>query len=163
MLRQRRFLLASLTVYLVSGGASLIAQNVGGAVTAQRTEPPRAPALVFGSDAALVLNFIKPDKTADFELIVAKLKEALHKSDRPERQQQALGWRVFKANEPGPSGSVIYLFWIDQPLKGADYTISTVLAQAFPSEAQTLTAQLADSLAQPQVSINLMLSAALRK
>lgn len=29
---------------------------------------------VFGSDAGLVLNFIKPDKTADFEAVILKLK-----------------------------------------------------------------------------------------
>ena len=40
---------------------------------------------VFASDAGMVLNFIKPDKTADFEAVVAKLKEALQKSAKPER------------------------------------------------------------------------------
>src|SRR5207253_11049810 len=40
-----------------------------------------APAVrVFASDAGMVLNFIKPDKTADFEAVMAKLKEALQKS-----------------------------------------------------------------------------------
>ena len=32
---------------------------------------------MFASDAGLVLNFIKPDKTADFESVVGKLKEAV--------------------------------------------------------------------------------------
>ena len=49
----------------------------------------------------MVLNFIKPDKTADFEMLVAKLKEALQKSEKPERKQQAASWKVFKAAEPG--------------------------------------------------------------
>src|SRR4051812_27896968 len=35
---------------------------------------------VFASDAGMVLNFIKPDKTADFEAVMVKLKEALMKS-----------------------------------------------------------------------------------
>ena len=50
----------------------------------------------------MVLNFIKPDKTADFEAVIAKLKEALAKSEKPERKQQAAGWKVFKSPDPAP-------------------------------------------------------------
>ena len=39
--------------------------------------------------AAWSCIFIKPDKTADFETVMAKLKEALTKSEKPERKQQA--------------------------------------------------------------------------
>ena len=38
---------------------------------------PRPTARTFASDGGMVLNFIKPDKTADFEAVIAKLKEAL--------------------------------------------------------------------------------------
>src|ERR1700741_2425979 len=55
---------------------------------------------VFASDAGMVLNFIKPDKTADFEAVMVKLKEALMKSDKPERKEQAKTWKVFKSPEP---------------------------------------------------------------
>ena len=48
--------------------------------------------------APLLLNFIKPDKTADFEMVMGKVKEALAKSEKPERKQQAAGWKVFKAD-----------------------------------------------------------------
>ena len=58
------------------------------------------------SDGALVLNYIKPDKTADFEMVMAKVKEALAKSEKPERKAQAEGWKIFKTAEPGPSGAV---------------------------------------------------------
>src|SRR5437764_12021515 len=82
-------------------------------VQAQQATPPAqqaaaAPAKrVFGSDAGLVLNFIKADKTADFEAVMVKLKEALNKSDKPERKAQAASWKVFKAAEPGAGGSVL--------------------------------------------------------
>src|SRR5688572_1618796 len=36
-----------------------------------------APARVFASDAAIMVKYIKPDKTADFEATIARLKEAL--------------------------------------------------------------------------------------
>ncbi len=39
---------------------------------------------LFNNDGGMVLNFIKPDKTADFEMVVSKVKEALQKSDKPE-------------------------------------------------------------------------------
>ena len=70
----------------------------------------------------MVLNFIKADKTADFEAIIAKLKEALQKRRKPERKEQAAGWKVFKAVEAGPGGTVLYVFVIDPAVKGAEYT-----------------------------------------
>src|SRR6058998_3589108 len=84
------------------------------AASAQQTTAPR-PSLpepareatpadnpwTFKSDAGLMLVFIKPDKTADFETILAAAKDALAKSDKPERRQQAASWRVFKARETG--------------------------------------------------------------
>ena len=88
---------------------------------------------MFGSDAGMVFNFIKPEKTSDFEAVVAKLSEALQKSDKPERKQQAVSWKVFRAIEPGANGSVLYVFTIDPAVKGVDYTVSTILAEAFPS------------------------------
>ena len=126
---------------------------------AQAAPTPR----VFGSDAALVINFVKADKTADFEAVIAKLKEALQKSERPERKQQATGWKVFKAAEPGPAGSAVYVFVINPPLKGADYTVSTLLAEAFPAEAQALSERYVESLAPGQTFINLTLLPVLRK
>jgi hypothetical protein len=118
-------------------------------------------ARVFGSDAGLVLNFIKPDKTADFETVMAKLKEALRHSAKPERRQQATGWKVFRAEEPGANGSVLYVFTIDPALHGADYTVSTILAEAFPDDVQALYKQYAEAYASGQNIVNLKLVSAL--
>jgi ribosomal protein S2 len=60
-----------------------------------------------------VLHFIKPDKTSDFESVIAKLREALQKSDKPERRKQAAGWKVFRGVEPAGNGNVLYVFVID--------------------------------------------------
>jgi len=87
---------------------------------------------VFASDAGMVLNFIKPDKTADFEMVMGKLKEALMKSDKPERKQQAQSWKVFKSPDPAAGGNVLYVFVIDPAVKDADYTVSNILAEGFP-------------------------------
>jgi hypothetical protein len=107
---------------------------------APATQPPAAQPnpFVFNSDAAMLTFFIKPDKAADFEKVMAKLHEALANSDKPERKQQAAGWKLYKGAEPGPNGTVIYVNFLSPALKGADYTISKILAEVFPQEVQQL-------------------------
>lgn len=120
-----------------------------------------ANARTFASDAGMILNFVKADKTAEFEGVMGKLKEALQHSDKPERKAQAQGWRVYKAQEPGANGTVLYIFWVNPPVKDTDYTVSMILAEVFPTEAQTIFKQYADSLAQGQNILNLSLVSAL--
>lgn len=109
------------------------------------------------SDSGIVLNFIKADRTADFEAVVAKLKEALQKSAKPERRQQAESWKVYRSPEPGPAGSVLYVFTMEPAVKGVDYTISTILAEAFPADAMTLLKQYSEAYAAGYNFINLTL------
>jgi len=120
-------------------------------------------ARLFASDAGMVLNFIKADKTADFEAVIGKLKEALHKSEKPERKQQAASWKVFKSPDPAQGGNVLYVFMIDPSVKGADYTVSTILAEAFPTEVQALYKQYAEAYASGQNFVNLSLVSDLGK
>ena len=120
-------------------------------------------ARVFASDAGMVLNFIKADKTADFEAVVAKLKEALQKSEKPERKQQAATWKVFRSPDPAAGGAALYVFMIDPSVKGADYTVSNILAEAFPAEVNALYKQYADAYASGQNFVNLTLVSDLGK
>ncbi len=111
---------------------------------------------LYPNDAGLVLNFIKPDKTADFEEVIGKLKEALQKSDKPERKQQAAGWKVFKS--PDPAGAnVLYVFLVDPAVKGADYQISNLIIEAFgnTAEASDILKKYAESYAQGMNIVNL--------
>jgi hypothetical protein len=117
----------------------------------------------FPSDAAMVLNFIKPDKTADFEAVIAKLKEALAKSEKPERKEQAKSWKVFKSPDPAQGGNVLYVFIVDPPVKDADYTISNILAEAFPQEVNDLYKKYGESYATGMNFVNLTLVADLGK
>ena len=139
---------------------------------AQATPAPAAPAAaaqaaptarMFASDGGMVLNFIKPDKTADFEAVIGKLKEALQKSAKPERKQQAASWKVFKSPDPAAGGNVLYVFMIDPSVKGADYTVSNILAEGFPAEVQALYKQYADAYASGQNFVNLSLVSDLGK
>jgi hypothetical protein len=129
---------------------------------AQQAQAAPAPR-VFASDAGMVLNFIKPDKTSDFETVVTKLKEALQKSEKPERKDQAKSWQVFKSPDPAAGGNVLYVFLINPSVKGADYTVSTILAEAFPTEVQALYKQYAEAYATGQNFVNLTLVADLAK
>jgi hypothetical protein len=132
-------------------------------------QPPAAAAAAptartFASDAGMVLNFVKPDKTADFEAVIAKLKEALGKSEKPERKEQAKSWKVFKSPDPAAGGNALYVFIIDPAIKGADYTVSNILAEAFPpAEVNELYKQYAAAYASGQNFVNLSLVSDLGK
>ncbi|MGE0448679.1 MAG: hypothetical protein AB7Q29_03760 [Vicinamibacterales bacterium] len=141
-----------------------LAVGILSAGVAHAQDAPKANPYVFASDGALLLNFIKADKTADYEEIVAKLKEALQKSENPERKQQADSWKVFKAAEAGAGGAVIYVSVIYPAVKGADYTVSTILAEAFPAEAQDLYKKYAEAFGTPSGNLlNLTLLSDLSK
>jgi hypothetical protein len=119
---------------------------------------------VFGSNTGLVLNFIKPDKTADFEAVVEKLKEALAQSPNPQRQQQAANWRVFKAQDSAAGGAALYVYIVDPAVKGADYTVTTILAEAFSSdELRALYKQYTEAYASGQNFVSLSLVSDLGK
>jgi len=131
---------------IAAGVVLIVGVLSASSLQAQQPPAPAAPAApaqaaqaapttrVFSGDAGMVLNFIKADKVADFEMVVTKLKEALGKSEKPERKQQATSWKVFKAAEPGAGGSVLYVFIVDPSVKGADYSVANILAESFPAD-----------------------------
>jgi hypothetical protein len=113
---------------------------------------------VFNSDGGVILNFVKADKTADFEMVMGKVKEALAKSEKPERKAQAAGWSYFKASEPGPGGAVIYVFVMNPVAKGAEYSVGAILVEGFGAEGQTLYKTYSDSYANPAIGALLHLT-----
>ena len=60
------------------------------------------------------------------------MQTALARSKNPTTQAQAKGWRFYKAAEPGPGGSVMFVFVIDPVVPGEDYSLGKVLVEAFP-------------------------------
>jgi hypothetical protein len=93
---------------------------------------------VFASDHGLIFNAIRPDKVMDFEIVIDKLRMALANSTDPVRRQQAMGWKIYKAIQPGPNGSVLYVFVMDPAVRGADYGVAKILAEAYPAEIMEL-------------------------
>ena len=118
--------------------------------------PPSVPASrMFTADAGIMFSVIYPAKVADYEAVMARIKEALAKSTDPKRKQQALGWRVMKGVEAGPNGNVVYISWFDPPVKDAEYSVTDILREAFPSEAQDLWAKYTACFVSGQVMLNL--------
>ena len=105
---------------------------------AQQSDNGASPGLTFEGDTALWTMAIKPDKTADFEKVMTRLRDALTQSNDPQRKQQAAGWRVMKISKPMPDGSIAYVHIIHPVVQGADYTIMKALYKAFPEESQAL-------------------------
>ena len=72
-----------------------------------------------------------------------------------ERKEQAATWKVFKS--PDPAGAnTLYVFVIDPAVKGADYQISNIIAEAFPAEANEILKKYAECYAQGMNIVNLV-------
>ena len=67
-------------------GIALAGFTLAAAGVASAQEPTK-PVLTLDGDATIVIVLIKPDKTADFEAVVAKYKEAFAKSENPKRKE----------------------------------------------------------------------------
>jgi len=140
------------------------APTTAGQTTAGQT--PAAPAAPlpavpasrrFTSDAGMMFSVIKADKTVDFEAVLARVKEALGKSQDPKRKQQALSWRVFKALEAAGTGNVLYIWFLDPAVKDQEYVITGILAEAFPNEVQDLWAKYTACFVSGQTMLNLQM------
>jgi hypothetical protein len=96
---------------------------------AQASAP--AAARTFTAPVGLLFNTVRAEKVADFERVIGLLQAAMQKSGDATVRAQARGWRMFKATEPGPSGTVLYVYLIDPTVPAADYGLSRILADAY--------------------------------
>jgi hypothetical protein len=110
------------------------------------TTPPIAQAdYRFPSGAGLLFFYVKPDKTADFEAIVARLGDVLDKTDDPVRKQQAANWHILRSVEVTPDAA-IYVFMFVPAVPNADYDPIKVLGEALPTELQGIYERLRDAV-----------------
>lgn len=117
---------------LLAGALMLLPALSSGDAGAQ--EAQAAQKITFEGDTALWTVAIRPEKTADFEKIIAKLHEGLNKSENAERRQQAQGWRVMKLAKPLPDGNIAYVHIINPVVPGADYAVMQALYDMYPEE-----------------------------
>jgi len=108
-----------------------------GAGSRPAVQASSSQAYVFPSGAGMLFFYVRPDRTAEFEAVLARLNEALDAAPDPLRKQQATGWRIFKSVET-TRDSAIYVFLFDPAPAGADYDPVKLLADAIPAEAQAL-------------------------
>ena len=148
-----RAIILALAVLAVTAAPSL-AQDP--AAPAQAPAPAVPNARVFNGGAGLILYTIKPGSTADFEMVLNKTKEALMKSEKPERKQQAASWRVYKSDAKAANGNVTYVMIIDPAIKDADYNIVNILNEVFPAEIQALFKSYTEAFASGLIPINLL-------
>ena len=113
-------------------GIALAGLTLAGAAVASAQEPAK-PVLTLEGDATVVIVLIKPDKTADFEAVLAKYKEALSKSDKPARKEQLAGLKIYKS-PTAMGGNTAYILSVDPVVKGEEYDITRVINEVFPSE-----------------------------
>jgi len=111
-------------------------RNIQATTQAGTTQPQAQvePAIGFVSESGIIFNGVKPAATADFELVLGRIKDALAKSPNPVRRQQAASWKVYKSSEPSLDGSVMYLFVFESVVKGAEYDPLKILEEVFPTE-----------------------------
>lgn len=123
---------------LVSGvGLAVFTLAVAGVAAAQE---PAKPVMALDGDAAMVTILIKGDKTADFESVIAKYKEALAKSDNPKRKEQLAGMKFFKS-PTAVQGNAMYIISVDPVIKSEEYDITRVVTEVFPVEVQEVYAK----------------------
>ena len=116
-------------------GIALAGFTLAGAAvaSAQEAKPPTLP---LEGEASVITIVIKPDKTADFESVIAKYKEALSKSEKPVRKQQLAGMKFYKG-APVAQG-VPYIMIVDPVIKGEEYDITMIVTEVFPVEVQAI-------------------------
>jgi hypothetical protein len=121
---------------VVVSGIALAAFTLAGAAVASAQEPAK-PVLTLDGDAAVITFLIKPEKSADFETVINKLKEALGKSDKPERKAQLASLKVFKSPQQ-TQGSAVYVMIVEPIAKDQEYDITRLIAEVFPVEVQEI-------------------------
>jgi hypothetical protein len=126
-------------------GVGLTGFVLMGATGASAQEPAK-PVLTLDGDAAMMTILIKPDKTGDFETVIAKYKEAFEKSDKAERKQQLAGLKFYKSSQQA-QGNAIYIIIADPVVKDQEYDITRVVNEVFPSEVQEIFAKYKDAFA----------------
>jgi hypothetical protein len=96
---------------------------------------PAAPKLTFKTNSGMLLVQVKPDQTAAFEEMMAKLRSGTASATDEKVKQQA-SVRVYKSSEPGAGGNAFYVLLYDPATPGAEYNWLTVINSTMTPEQQ---------------------------
>ena len=132
-------------------GIALAGFTLAGTAVASAQEAKPALVMALDGEAAVITILIKADKTADFDTVLAKYKEAMSKSDNPVRKTQLAGMKFFKGAAT-PQG-VPYIVFVESVVKGEEYDVTRVITEVFPVEVQSLYQLYKDSFAGRGISV----------
>ena len=119
------------------------------------TPSPDPASSHFTSEAGILLVTVKLAATADYELAIKTLQEALAKDRDPNRSAAAKGWRVFKAAESDVKGNPIYVHVMVPALPNFDYRPSLLLDELVKELAPDLLSKYSDAFAAPPTRLTL--------
>jgi len=116
---------------LVVAGALMVLPVFTLSSHAQDAAQPAASApqkTLYTTDTVITIYSVNPGKEADYEKVMATLRDALAKSTAPEAKAQLAGWKVFKSPKPlSQDGAPSYIHIINPVVKGADYNIVQIV------------------------------------
>ena len=137
----RAFVITSFALALALVPAAALAQ-------ATTTQPPpaaaapapaqpeaAAPKVPFTTPAGILLVQIKPDKTADFEEMVGKLKAGFAKTADESLKKQAAGFKVYKSSEPFGTNT-LYVVFLEPTAPNTEYELFNMLLRTMTPEEQ---------------------------
>lgn len=91
---------------------------------------------------SVMIHWVKPAATGDYERVMDELRTALETSanEETDRQTQGSGWKVYRATDDLTGRGAMYVHIIDPVLQGADYSAMNIIAEvvADPAEQQAL-------------------------
>jgi hypothetical protein len=89
----------------------------------------------YTGEIVLAAYTVNPGKEADYEKVIATLKDSLTKSPRPEAKQQLAGWKIIKNSAAQGDGSSLWVHVIT-PVKDADYSITNLVYEVVKDPAE---------------------------
>jgi len=123
----RRTLVAAFSAALLLGVPAIASAQDPAAAVAQKPDQ-----YVFTQDSLMMGFTIAEAGAPEFEKFIAKVKETLQKSEKPERKQQAESWRLMKLETPPQGGNVSYFLVLEKVVKGASYDLFKILSEGLP-------------------------------
>jgi hypothetical protein len=106
-----------------------------GAAAQPATTAPAAPKVPFTTPAGMLLVQIKPDKTADFEEMIGKLRAGFAKTADADLKKQAAGFKVYKSSEPF-GANTLYVVLLEPTVPNTEYELFNMLLRTMTPEEQ---------------------------
>lgn len=89
-------------------------------------QPAGPPKLGFSTDAGMLLIQIKPDQTAAFEELIAKIKAGVAKTTDEGVKKQMATFKIYKSSEP-MGANALYVAVVDPTVKDVEYELFAIL------------------------------------